>query len=85
LDILIELVSIYYCSMLMWEGWLLAYESLIYNEVSSGGVRWPLFPFQVVVPIGGMLVIIILSIRIIANIRYLMGKGKPLKVLIGGH
>lgn len=85
LDIFIELVSIYYCSMLTWESWLMAYDSFIYDEVSSGGVRWPLWPFQVIVPIGGLMVIICLSIRIIANIRYLMGKGQPLTVLRSGH
>ena len=85
LDIFIELISIYYCSMLTWESWLMAYDSLIYNELSSGGVRWPLFPFQIIVPIGVTLVIICLLLRIIANVRYLMGKAKPFKVLKGGH
>ena len=85
LDIVIECISIFYCSMLTWESWSLAYDSLVYNEVSSGGVRWPLFPFQVVVPIGGALVIACLAIRIVANIRYLMGKGKPFKPVRSGH
>ena len=76
LDIFIDLVCIYYCSMLVWEGWRLAYESLIYGEVSSGGVRWPLFPFQVLVPLGAVLVILCILTRSLTNIRFLMGKGE---------
>ena len=85
LDIFIDIICIYYCSMLVWEGWLLAYESLVYSEVSSGGVRWPLFPFQVLVPLGSALVILCLCIRIMANIRFLAGRGEPFSTSRGGH
>ena len=85
LDIFIDLICIYYCSMLVWEGWLLAYESLAYGEVSSGGVRWPLFPFQVLVPLGAALVIVCILLRSLTNIRFLMGKGEPYKPSGAGH
>lgn len=85
LDVLIDLICIYYCAMLVWEGWLLAYESLIYSEVSSGGVRWPLFPFQILVPLGGAMVILCLIVRIMANIRFLIFKGDPFMPPGGSH
>ncbi len=85
LDLFIDLVCIYYCSMLVWEGWLLAYDSLQYGEVSSGGVRWPLFPFQVLVPLGALLVILGILARSLTNIRFLMGKGGPYQPSGGGH
>lgn len=77
LDIFIDLVCIYYCSMLVWEGGRLAYDSLLYGEVSSGGVRWPLFPFQVLVPLGALLVILCILTRTLTNIRFLIHKGGP--------
>ena len=85
LDIFIDLVCIYYTAMLLWEGWMLAYESLLYSEVSSGGVRWPLFPFQVLVPLGAGMVILLLVVRMVCNIRYLGGKGQPYAGGGGGH
>ena len=84
-DIVIDLICITYCAMLTREGWMLAYESLLYNEVSSGGVRWPLFPFQVMVPIGGAMIIVCLLIRILVNLRFLVFKGKPFTAAGGAH
>lgn len=85
LDLFIDTVCIYYAAILVWEGWKLAWESLVYDEVSSGGVRWPLFPFQVLVPLGSAMVILLLVVRIICNARYLLGKGEPYSVEKGGH
>ena len=55
------------------------------DEVSSGGVRWPLFPFQVLVPLGSGLVILLLVVRMLCNLRYLRGKGEPYSQEKGGH
>ena len=85
LDMFIDSVCIYYCSMLVWEGWRLAYDSLVYGEGSSGGVRWPLFPFQVLVPLGALLVILGILARTMTNIRFLMGKGCPYQPPGGEH
>ena len=76
LDIFIDAASIFYVSILVWEGWLLARESLLFGEVSSGGVRWPLFPFQVMVPLGAALVIFLLMVRIACNVRLTAVRGK---------
>jgi TRAP-type mannitol/chloroaromatic compound transport system permease small subunit len=71
LDIFIDTASIFYVSILLWEGWLLAWESFLSGEVSTGGVRWPLFPFQVLVPFGASLVIFLLLVRLARSIRLL--------------
>ncbi len=76
LDIFIDAVSIFYVSILLWEGWLLAWDSYISGEVSSGGVRWPLFPFQIMVPIGAAFVFLLLLSRVVRNIRFLAGHSK---------
>lgn len=85
LDIFIDFASIFYVSILLWEGWLMARDSFISGEVSTGGVRWPLFPFQVLVPIGAAMVILLLFVRFIHNIRFLMGKGEAYTFAGGGH
>ncbi|OPY86538.1 MAG: Tripartite ATP-independent periplasmic transporter [Smithella sp. PtaU1.Bin162] len=85
LDIFIDLASIFYVSIIFWEGWLLAKESFISGEVSSGGVRWPLFPFQFMVPIGAAMVILLLIVRLVHNIRFVLGKGDAYSFAKGGH
>ena len=85
LDIFIDLVCIYYCSILFWEGWLLAYDSLVCGEVSSGGVRWPLFPFHVLVPLGSAMVILCIVMRGLTNTRFLMDRGESYKLTGAGH
>ena len=71
LDVFIDVASIFYVSILLWEGGLLAWESFVFNEVSTGGIRWPLFPFQAMVPLGAALVIFLLLVRIARNVRLL--------------
>jgi TRAP-type C4-dicarboxylate transport system permease small subunit len=85
IDLFIDAICVYYAAIMLWQGWRLAWESLIYDEVSSGGVRWPLFPFQVLVPLGSALVILLLVVRILCNLRYLRGKGEPYSQQKGGH
>lgn len=85
LDICIDLVSIFYVYIIFWEGWMLARDSFISGEVSSGGVRWPLCPFQIMVPIGAAMVILLLIVKLIHNIRFLLGKGEAYTFAKGGH
>lgn len=75
LDIFIDAASIFYVSILLWEGWMLAWDSFLFDEVSSGGVRWPLFPFQAMVPLGAALVISLLLVRIVRNMGLLAARG----------
>jgi len=75
LDVFIDAASIFYVSILLWEGGLMAWESFLFNEVSTGGVRWPLAPFQAMVPLGAALVIFLLLVRIARNVRLLASGG----------
>ncbi len=77
LDVFIDVASIFYVSILLWEGGLMAWESFVFGEVSTGGVRWPLAPFQAMVPLGAALVIFLLLVRIARNIRLLVSGGAP--------
>jgi len=75
LDIFIDVASIFYVSILLWEGGMMAWDSFLVNEVSSGGVRWPLFPFHAMVPLGAALVIFLLLVRIAGSIKLLVSGG----------
>lgn len=77
LDVCIDVASIFYVSILLWEGGLLAWESFLFDEVSTGGVRWPLAPFQAMVPLGAALVIFLLLVRIARNVRLLASGVAP--------
>ena len=77
LDVFIDIASIFYVSILLWEGGLLAWESFLFDEVSAGGVRWPLAPFQAMVPLGAALVIFLLLVRIARNVRRLASGASP--------
>jgi len=77
LDVFIDVASIFYVSILLWEGGLMAWESFLFDEVSTGGVRWPLAPFQAMVPLGAALVIFLLLVRIVRNVRLLASGGVP--------
>jgi len=76
-DVFIDAASIFYVSILLWEGSLMAWESFIFNDVSTGGVRWPLFPFHAMVPLGAALVIFLLIVRIVRNARLLVSGDAP--------
>lgn len=51
------IIALIYCAVIVWQGTLLALWSLRRNMVSYG-MGWPLFPTQVLVPIGAILVIL---------------------------
>ena len=74
-DIFIYLVCISYAFVLVWQGWIISYESLVYKEVSSGGIRVPLFPFQFLVSLGSLLVLICFSIKIVRSVYELFERG----------
>ena len=54
-DIFSSVLGLIYCGVLIWQGYRLAIGSYKTNAVSSGALPWPLFPLQIVVPIGCIL------------------------------
>ena len=54
-DILIYMVSIFWTGTLFWQGWKLALHSYLAHSRSSEAMGWPLFPSQMMIPIGTLL------------------------------
>lgn len=76
-DIVIYLIGICWGAMVVWQGWLLAWESWQISARSSEAMAWPLFPSQVLVPIGSLLLCLVMVLKIVQRIRDLIaGKGR---------
>jgi TRAP-type mannitol/chloroaromatic compound transport system permease small subunit len=61
--------------MVLWQGGRLAFHSLKMGARSSDAMMWPLFPSQIVIPVGAALLILVLIGKIIKNIgRLIEGK-----------
>jgi len=68
-DIVISVVAIAYCVVLVWQAGSMAWHSLVTHACSSEAMMWPLFPSQVLVPIGAFLTILVF----ISKIYYSLG------------
>jgi TRAP-type C4-dicarboxylate transport system permease small subunit len=76
-DIVIYLIGICWSAVVAWQGWLLAWESWQISARSSEAMAWPLFPSQVLVPIGSLLLCLVLACKISLRIRDLFsGEGR---------
>jgi TRAP-type C4-dicarboxylate transport system permease small subunit len=75
-DILIPSVGLIWCALLVWQGWILAWDSFVTNACSETIMMWPLFPSQVMVPIGAFLLCLVLIGRIVQNIDALLKEKK---------
>ena len=76
-DVVIYLIGICWGGVVLWQGWLLAWESWKISACSSEAMAWPLFPSQVLVPIGSLLLCLVLILKIVQRIRDLTaGKGR---------
>ena len=60
LDIFIRLVSLTWTVALLVLGWQLAGDSLLKGSHSSQSMMWPLFPSQVLIPIGCLLMALVI-------------------------
>jgi len=68
-DIFICMVAACWSGMLAWQGWLLALHSWRIGARSSQAMAWPLFPAQVMVPLGCLLVSGVFVLRVIDRLR----------------
>lgn len=75
-DIFINSVATLWSGMLVWQGWRLAWESWQLGSRSSEAMAWPLFPSQVLVPIGALLVCLVLALKTARRIKFLAARGK---------
>jgi len=63
-DIVTTLFIVLYCTFIVWQGWDLAWDSLTKGISTAEAVDWPLFPSQLLVPIGTFL----LGVQAIINL-----------------
>ncbi len=70
-DTIIYLICLCWSAMIVWQGWMLAWGSWKVGARSSEAMAWPLFPSQVLVPIGAFLVCLILIQKIYRKVRLL--------------
>lgn len=75
-DIIISAICIAYAVVLIWQGGSMAWESFRSAEVSSGGIRVPLFPFQILIPIGSFLVVLCFLSKILRSLLVLLKGGE---------
>ena len=75
-DILIPSIGLCWCVIVVWQGGRIAWHSLVTNARSAEILAMPLFPSQVMVPIGASLLGLILIGKIIKNIGLLRAGGK---------
>jgi len=70
-DAFIAAVGFIWCAVLVWQGGILAWDSLVTNACSETIMMWPLFPSQVMVPIGASLLCLVLLGKMLKNIAAL--------------
>jgi TRAP-type mannitol/chloroaromatic compound transport system permease small subunit len=70
-DIIIPFIGLCWGLILVWQGSRVAFHSLSIGARSSDAMMWPLFPSQIMVPIGSALLCLVLIAKIIRNIIHL--------------
>ena len=75
-DIFIYLVGLIWSGVVLWQGWRLAWGSYAKGARSSEAMAWPLFPSQVLVPVGALLLMLVLALKLWQRVRFLRGRGE---------
>jgi TRAP-type mannitol/chloroaromatic compound transport system permease small subunit len=75
-DIAIPCIGLCWSLIVVWQGARLAFHSLAIGACSADAMMWPLFPSQILVPVGAALLVLAFIGKIIKNINLLI-KGKP--------
>ncbi|MBW1682750.1 MAG: TRAP transporter small permease subunit [Deltaproteobacteria bacterium] len=55
-DVVTSALFFLFVAVIVWKGWEFAYESLVEGKRSSDAMGWPLYPSQMMIPIGGVLI-----------------------------
>lgn len=76
LDIFIPAIGLVWCGILVWQGWIMAWDSFVRKACSETIMMWPLFPSQVMVPIGALLLCLVLIGKIVKNIDAILKERK---------
>ncbi len=70
-DVIISLIGLCWGGVVTWQSALLALKSLEVGSRSSQAMQWPLFPSQVLVPLGSFLLCLALLGKLIKNVNLL--------------
>lgn len=69
IDTIATALTLFYCTFIVWQGWDYAWESFSKGSSTAEAVDWPLFPSQVLVPIGTFLLGLQAIINLIKQIE----------------
>jgi TRAP-type mannitol/chloroaromatic compound transport system permease small subunit len=72
MDIVISFIGLFWVVMVLWQGGRVAFHSLKMGARSADAMMWPLFPSQIVIPVGASLLALVLIGKIIKNIGFLI-------------
>jgi TRAP-type mannitol/chloroaromatic compound transport system permease small subunit len=72
MDIIISFIGLFWVVMVLWQGGRVAFHSLKMGARSADAMMWPLFPSQIVIPLGASLLALVLIGKIIKNIGFLI-------------
>ena len=72
MDIIISFIGLFWVVMVLWQGGRVAFHSLKMGARSADAMMWPLFPSQIVIPVGASLLALVLIGKIIKNIGFLI-------------
>jgi TRAP-type mannitol/chloroaromatic compound transport system permease small subunit len=76
LDVITSALFFIFVIVLVWKGWGFAHESFVEGKRSSEAMGWPLYPSQMMIPIGGFLIGLQGLAKLIRDIA-IFKKGKP--------
>ena len=73
-DALVSLIGLIWTGMIIWQGWRLASHSWKIGARSSEAMAWPLFPSQILLPIGAFFLVLVLVGKFILAVNGLAGR-----------
>lgn len=73
-DLCTFILAFAYTAALLWTSWKLAWDSVLWREMSETAWRVPYYPFRLMVPIGAFLLLIQLISKFIKNWYFVMGR-----------
>ncbi|WP_319406258.1 TRAP transporter small permease subunit [uncultured Desulfosarcina sp.] len=85
-DIVTSIMFFLFAGMFIWMGWEMAWESLSRFETSESAWNPPIWPFKMMIPIGGALLFLQGVSKLIQNLYILLGIRIEAKTEVqGGH
>jgi TRAP-type mannitol/chloroaromatic compound transport system permease small subunit len=72
MDIIIPCIGLCWSAMVVWQGSRVAFHSLKMGARSADAMMWPLFPSQILIPMGAALLVLVLIGKVIKNIGRLI-------------